>query len=382
MTNTIVMVLHNTSFLDNSSEKPKFRQLMDVLIAEIREKSPGDPLPSIRDLIRRTGLSHQTVVRTMEELKREGYADLLVGKGAFVAHREKALRPAHPSRCPNGTVIFALPDFESHWTGRLLRLAEQQAVRGGHGLITFRLDAQTTWEELRSFIEDEKKLRGILVLPPASLFNENDQAFLDALPVPVVSLLPLLKTWTNLRSVSGDAELTGRVMAEALLSRGHRQIAFLRHQPGVDVQDGWERGIRAALASRGVSPASLRAWGENTDDWKDSVAEAYRLTVQQIREGLSGVTGIIYSTSLGALAGTRALMEAGIRAPDAVSVLGSTHHPLLAYATPSIAHTDGEWERALPVAFDMLRGEDPRRHFLVESRFVAGESLGPVPPSP
>ncbi|MBN8218417.1 MAG: LacI family DNA-binding transcriptional regulator [Spirochaetes bacterium] len=352
---------------------------MEILITEIGGKAPGDPLPSIRDLIRRTGLSHQTVVRAMEALEREGYVDLQVGKGAFVAHREKTLRPAHPSRCPHGTVIFALPEFESHWAWSLLHLAEVQAVRGGHGLVTFRLDPGSTWEELRAYMSEEKSLRGALVLPPASLFNENDQAFLDSLPVPVVSLLPLLRTWPNLRSVSGEAEQTGRLMAEALLDKGHRRLAFLRHQPSIEVQRGWERGMRQALDARGLDASALRLWGEVIPDWKDSMAEAQRLTEAQIQRGLEGVTGILYSTSLGALAGSRALLAAGFQIPEDLSVIGSTHHPLLSYTTPTIAHTRGDWEAAMPVAFSMIRGEDASRHFWVESRLVAGESLGAAP---
>ncbi|MBL8993560.1 MAG: substrate-binding domain-containing protein, partial [Spirochaetia bacterium] len=331
---------------------------MKVLVQEIGGKAPGDAMPSIRELIRRTGLAHQTVVRAMEELERQGYLRLLAGKGAFVAERTKADLPAHPSRCPNGSVILAIPAHESHWLSRLVHLADIQAVRGGHGLLTYRFGPLSTWGDLAAFVRDEKNMAGLIIWPPADSFNENDQALIDSLGVPALSLYPLWIRHQNLRPVSGNPLDTGAVMANALIARGHRDLCFIRHQPSAEVQHYYAEGMRTALAQAGFPSENLSVRGEVTPNWDDSVAWAKKYTELELQKGLGKTTAFIYTTSLGAFAGARAILDAGLRIPEDVAVIGSTDHPLLEYAKPSIAGTDGNWDEAMEIAFAMLRGED------------------------
>lgn len=367
---------HNSIILDREEGEPLYRQLMKVLVQEVGLKNPGDAMPSIRELIRRTGLAHQTVVRAMGELERQGYLRLLAGKGAFVAEREKADLPAHPSRCPNGSVILAIPAHESHWLSRLVHLADIQAVRGGHGLLTYRFGPLSTWADLAAYVRDEKNLAGLVIWPPADSFIESDQALIDSLGVPAVSLYPLWTAHHNLRPVSGDPLDTGAVMAKAMTSRGHKNIAFIRHQPSAEVQDFYAEGMRRALVEVGLSTENLSVRGEVTPNWSDSVASAKKITSLEIEKGLGKTTAFIYTTSLGALAGTRAILDAGLRVPEDIAVIGSTDHPLLEYAKPSIAGTDGDWDEAMRVAFAMLRGEDKREKHVVKTQLVERESLG------
>jgi DNA-binding GntR family transcriptional regulator len=69
---------------------PRYKQLKDILVSEMQKLGPGDRLPSIRELIARTGLAHLTVVKTLNELETEGYIDLFPGKGAFVSRRARS----------------------------------------------------------------------------------------------------------------------------------------------------------------------------------------------------------------------------------------------------------------------------------------------------
>lgn len=361
--------------IDGESGAPRYRQLMDYLVGRMATMKSGDPLPSIRDLIGQTGLSHQTVVHAMEELEHQGYLDLRVGRGAFVAHREKAARTLHPRECPAGTVILALPAHESHWLAHLLGLAETEAVRRGHGLLLFRIDPQGTWGDLAAFIKRETKVAGVMVWPPALRMGAADEARLESLAVPAVVFSPPSPHPNKLFHVSGNPVDTGAVMARALLKAGHEKLAFLRHEPSPEIQDGYEKGIREAMAEYSRDPGTLKRFGKLTPNWGDSTEAAYQITKAISTRELRKVTGLIYTTSVGALGGIRALAEKNIVVPDAMSVIGSSDHPLLAYTIPSVSATDGDWETAMAAAFDMLKEKPKSRHHMVATKPVLRGSI-------
>ncbi|MCE1199485.1 MAG: winged helix-turn-helix domain-containing protein, partial [Marinilabiliales bacterium] len=80
------------SFRPNlNSGVSKVQQLVDALIRSINFKMlrEGDPLPSVNDLIRESGLSRDTVFRSYRELKRRGIVEAIPNKGYFVTRSNK-----------------------------------------------------------------------------------------------------------------------------------------------------------------------------------------------------------------------------------------------------------------------------------------------------
>ena len=74
-------------FIQNSSDKPLYEQIMDqikgqILSGTLRE---GDLLPSIRLLAKELRISVITTKRAYDELEREGFVHSVAGKGTFVA---------------------------------------------------------------------------------------------------------------------------------------------------------------------------------------------------------------------------------------------------------------------------------------------------------
>jgi GntR family transcriptional regulator len=64
---------------------PKFRQLESAIRARIEsgEYAAGDPIPSEHELAREFGISRPTVVRALENLRRDGWIYTRQGKGSF-----------------------------------------------------------------------------------------------------------------------------------------------------------------------------------------------------------------------------------------------------------------------------------------------------------
>ena len=72
--------------LTNSSNDPIYLQIVNQIKAMIMsgELSPGDALPSMRNLAMQLRVSLITTKRAYEELEQDGFIETYTGKGSFV----------------------------------------------------------------------------------------------------------------------------------------------------------------------------------------------------------------------------------------------------------------------------------------------------------
>src|SRR5437762_11682390 len=88
-----------------TQQLPKYEQVKHSLIAEIElgRWPVGGPIPSEAQLLQRFAVSRPTLVRSLQDLVREGYLFRRQGKGTFVAERS--------AREANGQTHPAVPVF-------------------------------------------------------------------------------------------------------------------------------------------------------------------------------------------------------------------------------------------------------------------------------
>ena len=79
--------------ISNASSEPIYEQIGKQIKAQIiaGDLQEGDGLPSIRKLAKELHISVITTKRTYEELEKEGFIDVVAGKGSFVAIQNKEL---------------------------------------------------------------------------------------------------------------------------------------------------------------------------------------------------------------------------------------------------------------------------------------------------
>lgn len=73
--------------INNSSTVPLYEQIQNQIKAQILNGTltPGEVLPSIRNLAKELKVSIITSKRAYEELEKEGFIETVTGKGTFVA---------------------------------------------------------------------------------------------------------------------------------------------------------------------------------------------------------------------------------------------------------------------------------------------------------
>lgn len=76
---------------ENPHNYPPYRRIAEEIISRINsgELQPGDPLPSVREIMRQEGISSATASRVPAYLRTEGYAVATPGVGTIVATPKK-----------------------------------------------------------------------------------------------------------------------------------------------------------------------------------------------------------------------------------------------------------------------------------------------------
>ena len=77
--------------ISNNADKPIYEQITSQIKAMIMngELQAGDTIPSVRTLAKSLHVSVITVRKAYEELQRDGFIDTAVGRGSFVAERNR-----------------------------------------------------------------------------------------------------------------------------------------------------------------------------------------------------------------------------------------------------------------------------------------------------
>jgi DNA-binding LacI/PurR family transcriptional regulator len=336
----------------------RHEQVREALISRLQRYDVGDKLPSDRDFAAELGVAYLTVNRAMCELAWEGYVERRPRKGTFVASPEKTVRSdLSTGTLPGERVVFAYPNYFSYSMWIRLRCAEEQAVKRGLGLLEFKTNCDTSYENLCDFVRASEHVRGLLLLPVPGSIDRSILSLLDDLDVPVVILAAceIASLGRRIWSVTTDWYKAGYLRADCLVRSGHRDIAYVHNEPEALEWRRLLRGMRRAVGDGKLRRRDLTVFGRGVRPWQDSQKAGYELTVEALEQG--GPTGIAYDSFSGALGGLRAMWEKGLDVPEDVSVVssgGAGGHE--GFTTPLLTTVDERPGEEVRLAFECVLG--------------------------
>jgi len=223
-------------------------------------------------------------------------------------------------------VLVGSTDLDAARQRRLLRLLEEQAVRG---VIVAPIDPDLTGLQ-------EMSRRG----------------------TPVV-LVDHPRGRMDLCAVAVDDVLGGRLAAEHLLALGHRRIAYVSGVVGVAAVDRRRTGVCEALADAGLSVEQALV------DAHMSVGGSLEETVKAVERILAAVprpTAVICFNDTGALEILHGLEAAGLRVPADMSVVGYDDLRFAARLSPPLTTVAQPTYQLGYAAADLLLGETQAGH--------------------
>lgn len=337
-------------------------------------------LPTSHEVARRAGVSRTTVSFVLNNVKDQGISEA-TRERVLAAAREIGYEPHAAARMlasgTTGTVGLVLPKaahlYVDAFLCQLVASINEECHRQGLKLLI----ESTDDEEPGSFVNlvTGRRIDGLIVVNRRTSEHEHLRQLGDA-GIPMVVFGSGLAEFERYATMGSDNVKSSKVAVRHLLSLGHTRIAHVGFAPPeYHSVHARERGWREAMGERGLEAPS--AWVEYGDI---SAQSGYEATRRLLDRGID-FTGLFAGNDTIAFGAIRALVEAGLRVPHDVALVGYDDIPLAPFASPPLTtmRTDpiGHGREAMQMLMAQLRGESPQPlHTERDAVLIVRESCG------
>lgn len=328
------------------------------------------PRPTIREVARLAGVSHQTVSRylktddTINKVLQERIATAIAQLGYRPNLVARAMRNRKTGRLalllPPGTAISSL---------EMLTGAQTEAHRAGYAVEVVTLDGPPVTRADRVLeLADSGLFEGLVSLTPLPLGSNRPNP-----QDPPIIVAPHYDD--HMRSIGELAEAPAvEEFITRLADQGHRRFLHLAgdyaHTSARRRRDAYLHAIeRLGLESHGVIDC----------DW---LAQRAREAILELSDD-SGVTAVIAANDVLAVGAISGAYLRGWRVPGNLSVTGWDDNPVAAAMTPAVATVNIDYQRlgrrAVSRLLATLQNEDVAEDHTPITTIIWRESTGPAP---
>ncbi len=219
----------------------------------------------------------------------------------------------------------------------------------------------------------QNKIKGLIFV--GSLIDDRVQAIRNLeIPVVFTTVNAMAASMKNASSVAIDDRSMGRLVAEELLSRGHRKIAVFGSNPIAEDSLAMRfQGFCDAFADRGLS-YDKTLFRETRFSFEAGYDTARAFFVE--RPDATALFAMSDTVAVGAI---RALRDLGTSVPGDVSVVGFDGVDIGRFTLPRLTTVEQPVEeiarRSVNLLLDMMEKDAAPRHILVEASFRRRESV-------
>ena len=301
-----------------------------------RPKESGRDRPTLKDLASHLALSPATISLV---LNRSPVADAIpeeTQRRVFQAAREFGYRPNYiavslRSRRTNSIGVL-VPEVSDPWAAEIVSGIESHLLANDYHyvLTSHRRSTPKLLEEDLEMLT-RRSVDGMILV--ATELHEP-----PALPTVVISGHTRVNGLSN---VVLDHDRAAHLALTHLKELGHRRIALFRGQPGSADTEERSRAIFDAAASAGVEiprELTLQLSGEGEEEVFDPDAayqEGYAFA-QKLLGRRGDFTALFAFDDASAIGAIRAILDAGLRVPDDISVIGFDDIQTAAYYNPRL----------------------------------------------
>jgi GntR family transcriptional regulator, arabinose operon transcriptional repressor len=358
----------------------KYQQVKNHLLRQIAEGhlKPGDALPPERILAKRLGRGVHTVRHALSELSREKIVHRVQGKGTFVNGEEHSER-----RQKLDVFAVVLPELSQSLYPSLVKGFIEAAAESHHQVLVCNgcMDTHFQGDMILQLVD--KNVTGVAIVPTIEPMPAYQLNVLTSHGIPVVfchrrspGLTAPLITW--------PWEEVGRRVGEAMVTRGHRRLAFVAGGFGGGryvVTSAYVKGFRAVLSQNGLElPEHRMLFYTSQDHFRQALAK------------MLGPKAVDRPTAIfcnDAIESERVFLEAmrlGLRVPEDLSIVGfgcMFRDGVLSQRMTAVTMDEVDLGRRAALLIEQMRGGqhplDSDDCMLVPLGFSEGQSLGPPP---
>ncbi|MFD5226782.1 LacI family DNA-binding transcriptional regulator [Microbacterium sp. NPDC058342] len=308
--------------------------------------------PSIRDVARLAGVSHQTVSRVLNDhpsIRPETKAKVLDAISVLDYRPNLAARALVTSRSHTlGILSATIGEFGP--TSSIAAI-EEAARAEGYSVTTLNL-TETTPEAIGAAVRQlgRESVDGVVVLAPqVRVFNVMRGM---ATAVPFVSLQTA--SGSDGMTLSADQVAGARIITQHLIGLGHADILHLAGPQDWIEAESRMRGYLDALRD-----ADLPTIPPIRGDWTADFGHFAGKELARRRD----FTAVFAANDLMAIGLMHGFRDAGLRVPEDVSVVGFDDIPVAAHMNPTLTTVHQDFTelggRAVRILLAQIRGEQP-----------------------
>ena len=286
----------------------KHFQVSKILANRIKFMPPGEPIPTMAELIAEFNASQSTISNALARLRSQGLVERPQGRKRLVVAEHPAralfkitlLKPLWPS-----------PDYDA-----LLQAIYEAGTQENwtFDVATFTEIGSLNWARA---IGDSD---AVILMMPGTIPDQLAKT-LNSLRQPLVILRDNPES-VRANYIWVDDRAVGRMATEHLLALGHRRIAILLSEPVNASSSSRMRGWRDALKEAGVADFDNLIFDCSVRKGTNAIKGSYERFVAILRQpALPEFSAVFCVGWTGALAAMRALRESGREIPGDVSVI-------------------------------------------------------------
>ena len=320
-----------------------------------------------RDIAEQTGFSQSTVSMILSGKPSVSFSEETIEKvraaAADLGYKKPQKKSKPLNRSLSDTIMVLCPTLANGYYYGIIHTICEQARLYGYKVLTAVTFRRQENEDMYFQLFRENVLAGVILLYPLKKYTEADSLTRQ---VPVVSIGEKAGS-AHFDSVELDSRKPGYVMAEHLLSLGHRQITYISGPVSRKESSRLRRleGFRQCLTEHGLDPLSLQLLSPG-----EAVYNAYPVTEAEYRTGYdmtiraldagspsTAYVGHCDTIACGILA---AMADRGLHVPEDCSVAGFDNTSMA--AMPQLSLTTVEHSAGLKgkKAVDLIHQKNTR----------------------
>lgn len=344
------------------------------------------PEITIKDIAKQCGVGVSTVSRAINNHPdinpetKQRIMDIIKETGFVPNNSARNLK-----RTDAKTIAVLVKGITNPLFNDMIKVIEEETKKKSYSLVLKHVEYYEDEVDVALELVKEKRLRGIVFLGGYFLHSEEK---LGNLNVPYIfstigTAVPENMSRAQYSSVAVDDRKESYAMTDYLLKLGHKEIAIISAESEINsIGQLRLEGYQQALMEKKL-PYREELVRRVEDDVEHFSMENGYLTTKKLIESGEKFTAVFATADILAIGACRAILEAGLRIPEDVSVVGfdgidvgKYYHPALTTMRQPVKEMAATTMKLL---FDIIAGRKSYEHIVFPARLEVRESCGKCP---
>lgn len=335
---------------------------------------------TIKDVAKRCGVGVSTVSRAINNhpdinpATKQMIMDVIQQSGYIPNNSARNLKRADAK-----SIAVLIKGITNPFFSKMIKIIEEETQKKKYSMELRHVESFEDEVDVALELVKEKRLRGIIFL--GGYFSHAEDK-LQKLGVPfvfgTVGAAPENINKTLYSNVAVDDLKESRKVTEYLLELGHKNIAILTMDEG-DISIGKLRleGYKESLRAAGlpIKENLIRKIEDSADPY--TMENGYK-TTKKLLESKEPFTAIYATADSLAIGAMRALLDAGLKVPEDVSVVGYDGIELGDYIAPRLTTLRQPVEEmareTIQILFHIISGKEEHKHVVFPGELLVRES--------